>query len=428
MSTVLQIENISKQYRLGVISRKMLVDDLRRKWALWRNKPDPTAKLDEREDRRNRDDLIWALRDVSFSIQDGDVVGIIGRNGSGKSTLLKIISEITSPTMGTVAIKGRVASLLEVGTGFHPELTGRDNVYLNGSILGMNPQEIRKNFDAIVDFSGVEKFIDTPVKRYSSGMKVRLAFAVAAHLEPEILVIDEVLAVGDAEFQKKCLNKVGEVARTGRTVLFVSHNAAAVENLCQKGIVLHQGNLMFQGTQTEALEFYSSQLSTYEGSLRERKDRLGTGRLRIVKIDLKDVNGRPLSNVTSGQDFDIFLHFENYCGESFPYLIAGVTLKTIYETPVFIQNNRLTGQLFGPLPPKGAFVCRIRRLPVPPSSYKLGFIIVTQSRGAELLDLLPMAIDLSVEAADFFGTGELPSPHDAVALVEGEWRLASTDD
>jgi lipopolysaccharide transport system ATP-binding protein len=245
MSTVISVENVSKRYRLGLIGGGTLSADLERWWARVRGKPDPLLKAcPERkrrigqEDHSNRQgEYIWALRDVSFEVQQGEVLGIIGRNGAGKSTLLKILSRVTAPISGQVKVKGRVASLLEVGTGFHPELTGRENIYLNGAILGMKKAEIDRKFDEIVAFAEIEKFMDTPVKRYSSGMYVRLAFAVAAHLEPEILLVDEVLAVGDAAFQKKCLGKMGDVAREGRTVLFVSHNMGVIREIALRALV-----------------------------------------------------------------------------------------------------------------------------------------------------------------------------------------------
>ncbi len=260
--TVISVENLSKYYRLGTIGSSTLRDDVDRLWARVRGKPDPLSKIGhssldvhhssnghsqetndkgQTTNKTQPSDSIWALRDVSFEVKQGEVVGIIGRNGAGKSTLLKILSRITAPTSGVVKVKGRIASLLEVGTGFHPELTGRENIFLNGAILGMRRAEIEKKFDEIVAFAEVEKFIDTPVKRYSSGMYVRLAFAVAAHLEPEILLVDEVLAVGDAAFQKKCLGKMGDVAREGRTVLFVSHNMHAILRLCQSVVWLQNG-------------------------------------------------------------------------------------------------------------------------------------------------------------------------------------------
>jgi lipopolysaccharide transport system ATP-binding protein len=241
MSTVISVENLSKAYRLGQIGTGTFTYDLALWWAKMRGNPNPLLKIGE-QDHGNRDgESIWALKDVSFNVEQGEVLGIIGRNGAGKSTLLKILSRVTAPTGGRIKVKGRVASLLEVGTGFHPDLTGRENIYLNGAILGMSKQEVTRKFDEIVDFAEVEKFIDTPVKRYSSGMYVRLAFAVAAHLDPEILVVDEVLAVGDAEFQKKCLGKMGDVANEGRTVLFVSHNMAAMNQLCSSCLLLQSG-------------------------------------------------------------------------------------------------------------------------------------------------------------------------------------------
>ncbi|QRE12595.1 ABC transporter ATP-binding protein, partial [Flavobacterium psychrophilum] len=242
--TIIKAEDISKQYRLGLVGTGTLKDDIKRWWHNIRGKEDPFLKIGQANNRatKGESDYVWSLQDINFEINQGDSVGIIGRNGAGKSTLLKILSQVTQPTTGKIYTKGRIASLLEVGTGFHPELTGRENIFLNGAILGMRKHEIARKLDEIIAFSGVERYIDTPVKRYSSGMYVRLAFAVAAHLESEILIIDEVLAVGDADFQKKCLGKMNQVSKgEGRTVLFVSHNMAAVKSLCNRGIVLHNG-------------------------------------------------------------------------------------------------------------------------------------------------------------------------------------------
>jgi lipopolysaccharide transport system ATP-binding protein len=247
MSIAIKVENLSKAYQLGEIGTGTISRDLERWFARKRGKEDPFLKIGEENDRTSKgtSDIVWSLRDLDFEIQQGDAIGIIGRNGAGKSTLLKLLSRVTSPTTGKIKARGRIASLLEVGTGFHPELTGRENIYLNGAILGMRKKEIDRKFDEIVDFSGVERYVDTPVKRYSSGMYVRLAFAVAAHLESEILIVDEVLAVGDAEFQKKCLGKMNQVSRgEGRTVLFVSHNIPSIRELCKKGILLQNGKLL----------------------------------------------------------------------------------------------------------------------------------------------------------------------------------------
>jgi homopolymeric O-antigen transport system ATP-binding protein len=277
MSTVIEVDDVWKKYRLGIIGTGSLRHDFERWWHRVRGKPDPYSKVHQRSEIRNRkselattnvdhrisgvsaslgDDEMWALQGVSFEVKQGEILGIIGRNGAGKSTLLKILSRVTAPTSGEVRVKGRIASLLEVGTGFHPELTGRENVFLNGAILGMTKAEIRKKFDEIVDFSDVERYMDTPVKRYSSGMYVRLAFAVAAHLEPEILIVDEVLAVGDAQFQKKCLGKMGNVADEGRTVLFVSHNMNAVKSLCGRALLLANGLLSLNGPVDSVIEKY----------------------------------------------------------------------------------------------------------------------------------------------------------------------------
>lgn len=267
----IKVENLSKAYQLGQIGTGTISRDLERWYARLRGKEDPYLRIGEANDRSTKgtSDIVWSLKDINFAIEQGDAVGIIGRNGAGKSTLLKILSKVTAPTTGKITGQGRIASLLEVGTGFHPELSGRENIYLNGAILGMRKKEIQRKFDEIVDFAGIERYIDTPVKRYSSGMYVRLAFAVAAHLESEILIVDEVLAVGDAEFQKKCLGKMGEVSKgEGRTVLFVSHNMGAVKQLCNNAIVLHNGSVFFKGKVEESLHKYlnigqSDQLNHY---------------------------------------------------------------------------------------------------------------------------------------------------------------------
>ncbi len=262
----IKAENISKQYRLGEVGTGTLSHDLNRLWSKLRGKEDPYLKIGETNDRSRKgdSDYVWSLRDVNFEIEQGDAVGIIGRNGAGKSTLLKLLSKVTKPTTGSFKVNGRIASLLEVGTGFNPEMTGRENIYLNGAILGMRRHEITRKLDEIIDFSGVERYIDTPVKRYSSGMYVRLAFAVAAHLESEILIVDEVLAVGDAEFQKKCLGKMGDVSKgEGRTVLFVSHNIPSIRTLCNKGILLEKGEVKFNGKTLDTLNFYNSNFLNY---------------------------------------------------------------------------------------------------------------------------------------------------------------------
>ncbi|HEY4155674.1 MAG TPA: ABC transporter ATP-binding protein [Puia sp.] len=317
-SSVIQVENLSKQYRLGEVSTGTIAHDLNRWWHVVRGKDDPYLKIGDENDRSQKgsSDYVWALQGINFKVQQGEVLGIIGRNGAGKSTLLKILSRTTAPTAGSVKIKGRVASLLEVGTGFHPELSGRDNIFLNGTILGMTKSEIRKKFDAIVDFAGVERYIDTPVKRYSSGMYVRLAFAVAAHLEPEILIVDEVLAVGDAEFQKKCIGKMKEVSdRDGRTVLFVSHNMAAISALCSRAILLNNGIVSFNGPTPEALREYifSNKLEAhgqviFNGAERER---FGEKRYATWKtIQLLNQDGLVSDTFLMGEKMKLSLELE----------------------------------------------------------------------------------------------------------------------
>ena len=270
MSTAIEFNNISKQYRLGLVSTKTLSADLSRWWTMnVLHKEDPYLKIGSVNNRATSADseFVWALRNIDFKVEQGDVVGIVGKNGAGKSTLLKLLSKVTAPTTGTIKAKGRIASLLEVGTGFHPEMTGRENIYLNGAILGMTKSEITRKLDEIVDFAGVERYIDTPTKRYSSGMTVRLGFAIAAHLDPEILVVDEVLAVGDAEFQKKAIGKMQEVSQgEGRTVLFVSHNMGSVRNLCKNGIVLKDGMIDYVGTANDAVDYYM-QMDAYDDIL-----------------------------------------------------------------------------------------------------------------------------------------------------------------
>ena len=309
MSTVISVENVSKLYRLGLIGGGTLRADLERWWAHARGRPDPLLKIGQQDHGNRAGEFIWALRDVSFEVSEGEILGIIGRNGAGKSTLLKILSQVTAPTSGQVKVKGRVASLLQVGTGFHPELTGSENVYLNGAILGMTRAEIDRKFDEIVDFSGVEKFIDTPVKRYSSGMYVRLAFSVAAHLEPEILLVDEVLAVGDFAFQKKCLGKMGDVAREGRTVLFVSHNMATVNNLCQRALLLEGGQIARRGD-THAV------VSQYLGAGTKGGERSNLSfpedpskRIQLLNVKLVGSNGTPTARVEYYEDFAIEIEF-----------------------------------------------------------------------------------------------------------------------
>ena len=308
----IRVENLGKQYRLGEIGTGTLSHDLNRWWARMRGKEDPFAKVGEANDRTTKgtSEYVWALKDVNFDVKAGEVLGIIGRNGAGKSTLLKILSKVTAPTTGSIKVKGRIASLLEVGTGFHPDLTGRENVYLNGAILGMSKSEINRKFDEIVDFSGVERYIDTPVKRYSSGMYVRLAFAVSAFLEPEILIVDEVLAVGDAEFQKKCLGRMKDVSTNdGRTILFVSHNMAAVASLCSTCVLMQNGTVLDNGDTKSIIEHYISIGKTSNGEVigNDIKTSMSNPNLKFNRISLIGKNG---PSGSFGLDEDIICQIE----------------------------------------------------------------------------------------------------------------------
>jgi lipopolysaccharide transport system ATP-binding protein len=313
--TVISVEHLFKQYRLGMVSTGTMAHDLNRWWHRIKGKEDPYELITSENDRtkKSSNEYVWALNDINFEVKKGEVLGIIGKNGAGKSTLLKILSKVTSPTKGNIKVKGRIASLLEVGTGFHPELSGRENIYLNGAILGMSKNEIKRKFDEIVDFSGVSKYIDTPVKRYSSGMYVRLAFAVAAHLESEILIIDEVLAVGDAEFQKKCLGKMKQVSEgEGRTVLFVSHNMTAVKSLCNSGVLMVRGKVLHIGTADQCISKYTetnSELSTHR-IYDVNEARPGGDLVKLIEYKLCDANYNLVQTFDLYEDVFVELRYQ----------------------------------------------------------------------------------------------------------------------
>lgn len=341
----IEIENISKLYRLGLVSTGTFAHDLNRWWTMnIRHKEDPYMKVTESNVRSKKgsSDYVWALKDITFNVEQGDVVGIIGKNGAGKSTLLKLLSRVTSPTTGRIKARGRIASLLEVGTGFHSEMTGRENIYMNGAIMGMTKHEISRKFDEIVDFSGCERYIDTPVKRYSSGMTVRLGFAVAAHLEPEILVIDEVLAVGDAEFQKKAIGKMQEVSRgEGRTVLFVSHNMASVKNLCHTGVVLENGEVKYIGDAQKAVKTYlEGCVSSFpKVSFDNLSEAPGNDKVRIKSFEVLPGNGNEVC-VASGIHFR--LSFMNYVPDI--HLDAAFELSTVEGTVILVSGKVVSPQ------------------------------------------------------------------------------------
>ncbi len=419
MKPIIKIENLSKRYKLG--TRGASYTTLREAVSNIARSP---LKMISRNDL-NEKNSFWALRDVGFEVEPGEIVGIIGRNGAGKSTLLKILARVTEPTEGRIELYGNANSLLEVGTGFHPELTGRENIFVNGAILGMKNFEIKRLFDEIVAFAEIEKFLDTAVKHYSSGMYMRLAFSVAAHLNPDILIIDEVLSVGDAQFQKKCLGKVRDVAKAGRTVLFVSHNMAAVENLCVRGVVLRNGKVTFDGEQTGAISHYLESVNkNIDSNFMERADRTGSGEVRVTAIEIKDLNGNSLYNAMSGQDIDIHFHFETQPNLQTSNVVVGFMVRTYLDVPVFLQHNRLTGDRWDSLPSKGAFVCRIRKLPLPPADYRFGYSVM---RDDEYLDRIDDASELTVIEGDFYGAGEVPPISHGCCLVDAEWRLLDSD-
>jgi lipopolysaccharide transport system ATP-binding protein len=376
---------------------------------------------------KRKEEEFWALKDVSFEVKQGEVVGIIGRNGAGKSTLLKILSRITEPTRGRIRLKGRVACLLEVGTGFHPELTGRENIFLNGAILGMSSGEIRQKFDEIVAFSEVEKFLDTPVKRYSSGMYVRLAFAVAGHLEPEILIVDEVLAVGDAAFQKKCLGKMNEVAKHGRTVLFVSHNMPMISNICNQGLMLQNGSVVASGQIRDVVERYLSGLSKFSGlPLAERKDRSGTGEIRATKIDLLNLDGNDLEQVLTGQVLTIRLHYQTESNRLLRDCRVVLVLRRNEQTYLvlstwMIDKNPL--QLQG----EGYIDFIVPALPLTAGVYSVDSVFESN----EVYDLVVHAAEITVVDGDYFGTGKIrPSQYwqNVGVLVKHSYRVGGREE
>lgn len=424
----IRVENLSKRYRIGMKEErnqtlvgalssviKNPIKNFRRVQSL------TTFSNNQHEADPN---IVWALKDVSFEIKPGEVVGIIGRNGAGKSTLLKVLSRITHPTSGRVELDGRVSSLLEVGTGFHPELTGRENIYLNGTILGMTRKEIDGKFAEIVDFSGVEKFIDTPVKFYSSGMRVRLAFSVAAHLEPAILLIDEVLTVGDAEFQKKCMGKMEEVGKEGRTVLFVSHQMAAVQGLCSRCILIEKGNIINDGKPTNVIEHYLKKVHSYENfnNLRRIINRSGSKEVILTKFYITDKNGKVLSNITCGQDIFFVFEYESKKSEMLKSLSFGFSLHNQNLQALFGVYNDSSNSLIKEAPPSGKLKFLYKRFPFTPGRYLVHGRILNNGIEADWpRDGVGV---INVKGGDFYKTGNLgyrDTP--SILYVDGDWYL-----
>jgi lipopolysaccharide transport system ATP-binding protein len=474
--TVISVEHLSKSYRLGQIGTGTLTNDLKVWWAKALGKPNPLLKIGQKDpsirpsstgnrpsssasvspsstkDEKTKDgmtkdqgpgtkdettdvgrprtkdegladhdsDTIWALKDVSFSVKQGEVLGIIGRNGAGKSTILKILSRITAPTEGEVKAKGRIASLLEVGTGFHPELTGRENTYLNGAILGMTKAEVDRKFDEIVAFSEVEQFIDTPVKRYSSGMYVRLAFAVAAHLDPEILLVDEVLAVGDAAFQKKCLGKMEDVAKGGRTVLFVSHNLAAIQSLCPRALLISEGRVTAEGDAGHVIDRYGSSNVRVTGlyELTDHPRDGGDGELRIERFRVVDSKHSIAHSVRMGDAVRFEIDYRAGAPKGRAEFVIGIYGRFLQPVCQLSSSGLSLALQKGTL--YGTVSCLVPRLNLTAGRYVVNLAIVDPNRH-DCYDHLTHAAEFLVEEADVYKTGRIPSAQDGPCFLEQTW-------
>jgi lipopolysaccharide transport system ATP-binding protein len=419
MEAAITVENLSKVYQIGASRstgyrtlRESITEGLESSWRRLRGRTGSTYAISNTH---------WALKDLSFKVQAGEVVGVIGRNGAGKSTLLKILSRITQPHSGRVTLRGRVGSLLEAGVGFHHELTGRENIYLNGAIFGMSRREIARKFDEIVAFAEVEQFLDTPVKRYSSGMYVRLAFAVASHMEPEILLVDEVLAVGDTAFQKKCLGKMSEVSRSGRTVLFVSHNMATIINLCKKAVVLEKGRLIFEGPCEEGIGLYVKDCNVESASelglIDHPRRRAGSTPI-LGNIRLSDGDGNPADQFLCGKPVQIELEVHPTCNVSRPHFavgfedMLGCRLFTVatYLTDSWSPNGRRPRRV----------TCRLDQLPLTPGRYSIS--LNAGPREWVWTDVIDQALWFDVLEDDFFGNGRVPNPDWGPFLVRSKWE------
>lgn len=427
MNTILTARNISKQYRLGLVGTGTLSHDLNRFLHRIRGKEDPYLKIGAENDRASKakEDYVWALRDINFDVKEGEVLGIIGKNGAGKSTLLKILSRVTMPTTGSIKTKGRIASLLEVGTGFHPELTGRENIYLNGAILGMTKSEIQEKEEEIIDFSGCAMYIDTPVKRYSSGMRVRLAFAVAAHLEPDILVVDEVLAVGDAEFQKKAIGKMKDISGTGgRTVLFVSHNMAAVKSLCTRGVVLENGTSVFEGTADESVDYYlSSSKKENKEALRNRRDRFGNGKMKLVEISFFNKNNTEVNQVISGEYLKIRLKFDKKTDAiDYQRFFIGLGLIDDQEQKVLNYLSDEMGTEFFSLKNTNVITLEIPNVYLRAGSYNITVQTGIGTKREEQFDTIEKASTIQVLPGKIWEEGTLNRPGN-YAVLPGEFKI-----
>jgi len=423
MPTAIEFNNISKEYRLGLVSTRTLSHDMNRWWKTKiLRKEDPYLKIGEVNDRAHKgeSEYVWALKDINLKVEQGEVLGIIGKNGAGKSTLLKILSRVTSPTTGTIRARGRIASLLEVGTGFHPEMTGRENIYMNGAILGMTKKEIDRKLDEIVDFSGVERYIDTPVKRYSSGMTVRLGFAIAAHLEPEILVVDEVLAVGDAEFQKKAIGKMQDVSKgDGRTVLFVSHNMASLRSLCNYGIVLKDGLIAQDKTHIEtAISYYfNSSVNDFEEiNIAERKDRKGNQLVKIISLSI--LNSYNNNEINVDTPITLKIKYTSNLDEFMGNFLISINTET-QDCITFLESS-IIDNFQKRFKKEGEILVKLSdQFTLIPGKYYLNIAVLVND---EIVDHVQQALVFKVNEGLFFSNGKLPSGN-GLCLIKQKWEI-----
>ena len=416
----IKIDEVSKTYRLGQVGTGTLSHDLNRFWAKIRGKSDPLSLVGGVNDRtkKSQDESVLALEKISFDVKEGEVLGIIGRNGAGKSTLLKVLSKVTGPSMGEIKINGRIGSLLEVGTGMHPELTGVENIYLNGAILGMTKKEITNKLEEIIEFAGIAKYADTPFKRYSSGMRVRLGFAVAAFLEPEILIVDEVLAVGDIEFQNKAIGKIKDVSqRQGRTVLFVSHNMASIQNLCDRVIVLDKGKVVFDGSAVQGIRYYlKKNMLSSEISLKDRTDRKAGKKFRFSKVAILDKDKSEILHPICGMRIIIRIYFESSL--ELVNIIFRMQIIGKNGNVLSVLNNFHSSKAFDRIS-KNYVDCKIDKLPLLDGEYSINLLAL---KFKEVIDEIEFAHTITVEAGDYFGTGKLPSIKEGI-LIDHSWSL-----
>ena len=422
----IEIKSLSKQYRLGEVGTGTFSHDLNRWWHKIRGKEDPYTLITENNDRTitAQSDYVWALQNINFEVMQGEVLGIIGKNGAGKSTLLKILSKVTGPTHGKITINGRIGALLEVGTGMHPELTGRENIFLNGAILGMSKKEIKIKFDEIVEFAGIARYIDTPFKRYSSGMRVRLGFAVAAFLEPEILIVDEVLAVGDADFQKRAIGKMQEISKgKGRTVLFVSHNMGSIKSLCNRSLLLENGQVVFDGNTDECVNKYLNKSKNEIGkNLIDVKNRNGNGKLKFSDINLFNKENQPISEAISGEHLKISINFELFDQINFKKLIIAINFKDNYENAIVSFVTDEMGITFDE-PTSNILELEIPKLMLRGGQYYVRLLAMEGDTQKEnFLDEIENAFTFNVLSSDYWNSGTTLRNNEA-AILDGKIRI-----